>query len=189
MIEKICQRCKQVFMAKWSFQKYCGSKKDISTCSGKVQREQQLMAGRKWRKAHPEYNIEWRKRRSKEQIETERASARLFYHKNKIRQNKLNRERAWRIKASCIELLGGQCSICGYDKNIASLDFHHINNEEKEYDGEWKLKSFKDKIKRGIIRLLCANCHREIHHLGRTIPASEVRNETGKGRICPALTI
>lgn len=29
--------------------------------------------------------------------------------------------------------MGGCCSKCGYRDNIAALDFHHINPEEKDF--------------------------------------------------------
>lgn len=29
--------------------------------------------------------------------------------------------------------LGGKCQECGYNKNIAALEFHHINPDEKEF--------------------------------------------------------
>lgn len=32
-----------------------------------------------------------------------------------------------------IESRGGKCEVCGYDKNIAALEFHHINPDEKEF--------------------------------------------------------
>ena len=69
-------------------------------------------------------------------------------------------------KTKAIEYLGGKCEICGYDKNISALDFHHKNPEEKEisvsllYQYSWeRMKEELDKC-----QLLCANCHRELHY-------------------------
>lgn len=69
-------------------------------------------------------------------------------------------------KTKAIEYLGGKCEICGYDKNISALDFHHRNPEEKEisvsslYQYSWeRMKEELDKC-----QLLCANCHRELHY-------------------------
>jgi hypothetical protein len=28
---------------------------------------------------------------------------------------------------------GGECSICGYNKCVAALEFHHLNPSEKDF--------------------------------------------------------
>lgn len=61
------------------------------------------------------------------------------------------------------------CSICGYNKNGAALEWHHLNPKEKDDDpANYLNKSNKEgweeyqkEIKKCI--LVCANCHREIH--------------------------
>lgn len=69
-------------------------------------------------------------------------------------------------KQKCITYLGGKCSSCGYNKNIAAIDFHHIDSSTKENNIASLLKhsSFK-KLKKELDKcvLLCANCHREHH--------------------------
>ncbi len=71
-----------------------------------------------------------------------------------------------RRKSNLIKVCGGKCCICGYDKNQNALDFHHIDEKEKEYgiasngtchDLEKDLLEVKKCV------LVCANCHREIH--------------------------
>ena len=37
------------------------------------------------------------------------------------------------MKLQVIKLLGGKCSICGYDRCIDALEFHHENPQEKEF--------------------------------------------------------
>lgn len=71
-----------------------------------------------------------------------------------------------RLKEKLVEYKGGKCEICGYDKCIAALDFHHLNPNEKDYsicNGDYK--SF-EKVKKEVDKciLVCANCHREIHY-------------------------
>lgn len=63
---------------------------------------------------------------------------------------------------------GTSCTICGYNKNYAALDFHHVNPEEKEFSpakliyASYDLEEiFKELDK---CQLICANCHREIHN-------------------------
>ena len=70
-----------------------------------------------------------------------------------------------RLKERATYVLGGCCQICGYDKCIQALDFHHVNPEEKDKDfntntnRSWQ--ATRDEIQKCI--LLCANCHREVH--------------------------
>ncbi len=81
------------------------------------------------------------------------------------------KRKAKRLRDKTIELknlLGGKCSICGYDKCFYALDFHHTG-ENKEGNlatiikDASKQKALKE-IKKCI--LVCANCHRELHHKG-----------------------
>ncbi len=75
----------------------------------------------------------------------------------------------WRKKAR--EYLsiafGGKCTICGYDKTIAALDYHHINPDEKDFvlskamrNGSAWSKIVAEARKCTIV---CCRCHREIH--------------------------
>ena len=70
-----------------------------------------------------------------------------------------------RRKENLINLFGGKCSLCGYDKYIGSLEFHHINPQEKSYQVSsgncHKLEDDIAECKKCL--LVCANCHREIH--------------------------
>lgn len=58
-------------------------------------------------------------------------------HYNKTKQNPntvFNQTlRGYRRKIKLIELKGGKCESCGYDKNIAALDFHHIDPQSKSF--------------------------------------------------------
>ena len=69
------------------------------------------------------------------------------------------------MKLQAIKLLGGKCSICGYNKCVDALEFHHENPKNKEFKlgagntMEWK--DYKKEVSKCI--LLCSNCHKEIH--------------------------
>lgn len=77
-------------------------------------------------------------------------------------------ERALKRKLELIELKGGECEICGYNNNIAALDFHHINPEDKNFqlDSRHLSNTHIDKLKQEVDKciLVCATCHREIHN-------------------------
>lgn len=72
-----------------------------------------------------------------------------------------------RKKIYAIEQFGGKCQICGYNKCINALEFHHIDKEEKEEPPSyiimrWSWERVKKELEKCI--LVCANCHREIHY-------------------------
>ncbi len=69
-------------------------------------------------------------------------------------------------KFNLIKVCGNQCNICGYNRAISALEFHHINPEEKEYGLAsmgtcHQLEKDLEEVKKCI--LVCSNCHREIH--------------------------
>lgn len=78
-------------------------------------------------------------------------------------------------KEWAVQLLGGCCSSCGYNKNLAALEFHHTDPTIK--DPKWgtilnRSRTNIEKELRGCI-LLCSNCHHEHHnpHLFRSQPS------------------
>lgn len=76
-------------------------------------------------------------------------------------------------KASMIKILGGKCTICGYNRCSAALEAHHINPSKKEFILTGKYLQYAwsrvlSEIEKCI--LLCANCHREYHAGMITLP-------------------
>lgn len=76
-------------------------------------------------------------------------------------------KRRQKLKNMAVEYKGGKCFICGYDRCIAALEFHHINPDEKDFmiskDGytrSWE--NVKKELNKCVC--VCANCHREIHN-------------------------
>lgn len=69
-----------------------------------------------------------------------------------------------RKKELLVEYKGGKCQICGYDRCIQALDFHHLNPDEKDFSLSSSSKSL-DELKKEADKciLVCSNCHREIH--------------------------
>ena len=89
--------------------------------------------------------------------------------KNKVLQSyEAQQKRGLARKLDIIRAAGGRCAICGYDKNLAALVFHHIDAEAKDFKLDMrslsnrKLAPILDEISKCI--LLCANCHAEIHN-------------------------
>lgn len=72
-------------------------------------------------------------------------------------------KRRRKIKFLAIEYKGGKCQICGYNKYVGALDFHHLANKtfsigDKGYTRSWA--RVKEELDKCI--LVCSNCHREI---------------------------
>ena len=69
------------------------------------------------------------------------------------------------LKQMAVEYKGGKCSICGYDRSVEALEFHHIDPSQKTfgiaakgYTNGWdKMKAELDKCVP-----LCSNCHKEV---------------------------
>jgi hypothetical protein len=77
----------------------------------------------------------------------------------------ISKKRRDEFKKWCVELKGSRCIICGYNKCLRSLDFHHINESEKDYDISSNWKKSKEEIIKELDKciLLCKNCHGEVH--------------------------
>lgn len=69
-----------------------------------------------------------------------------------------------RYKQLLVDYKGGACQICGYNRCIQALDFHHIDPDTKSFSISGGTKSL-DKLKQEVDKciLVCSNCHREIH--------------------------
>ena len=74
-------------------------------------------------------------------------------------------EKRRKNKLMLIEYKGGKCEICGYNKCVDALEFHHVDPTEKEIPiGSGNIKSF-EKLKHEVDKciLVCSNCHKELH--------------------------
>jgi len=68
------------------------------------------------------------------------------------------------LLARAADYKGGVCVICGYDKCLASLVFHHEDPLSKDFSISEHMTSW-DAIVLELDKcvLVCANCHGEIH--------------------------
>lgn len=71
-----------------------------------------------------------------------------------------------KIKTLLVEYKGGQCEICGYNKCVRALEFHHLDSSKKDFGISEKgytrsLEKNKQEVDKCI--LVCSNCHSEIH--------------------------
>lgn len=76
-------------------------------------------------------------------------------------------------KQNLINVMGGKCCICGFDKYNSALEFHHVNSEDKDFGitqgtTTKAVEKQLDELRKCI--LVCANCHRGIHYNNLPIP-------------------
>lgn len=93
----------------------------------------------------------------------------ISYHanpavKNKYRQRQTRNRRKWLTDLKMES--GGKCKICGYDKCLDALDFHHLNPSIKDGGVNSMIRQAgiaKAKTEAEKCLLVCSNCHRELH--------------------------
>ena len=63
--------------------------------------------------------------------------------------------------------MGGRCTRCGYDRNLAALVWHHLEPADKKFSLDLRALSNRslDEVLREAAKctVLCANCHAETH--------------------------
>jgi transposase len=100
----------------------------------------------------------------------------ITYSDDEKKSRNYARTKTWRqkMKEKAVEYLGGKCIVCGYNKCVWALEFHHRDPNEKDFG-----ISQYDSLNWDVIRieldkcdLLCSNCHKEHHHniLNKSLP-------------------
>ena len=125
-----------------------------------------------WTPEQKKKAIERAERWQKENPEKKKAAA-ARYNKNnpeKLQEYRMRLADKW---VTFLKKLGyNSCAVCGYNKCWAALDFHHIDPATKEMGiSDWckshsLSKENKATAKAEVAKcvMLCANCHRELHH-------------------------
>lgn len=71
-------------------------------------------------------------------------------------------------KKALVELMGGECSLCGYRRNFTALELHHREPGKKRF--QLDLRSLSNRKWDEVLAearkctLLCSNCHAELHN-------------------------
>jgi hypothetical protein len=69
-----------------------------------------------------------------------------------------------KVRRILVEEAGGRCVVCGYDRSIVNLHFHHRDPTTKSFGiaaGHGKsLAAYREEAQKCV--LVCANCHGEI---------------------------
>ena len=82
-------------------------------------------------------------------------------------------------KQELVYIMGGQCVLCGYNKCIAALEFHHIDKNQKERQlSNGNCRSWEEDVEEvKKCALVCSNCHREIETFGLIVQTSFDENK------------
>jgi 5-methylcytosine-specific restriction endonuclease McrA len=101
------------------------------------------------------------------------------------RQYLLKAVQRWRerVRLMAVNYKGGCCQVCGYDRCVEALEFHHLDPTQKDFGISYKgytrsWEKVKDEADKCI--LLCANCHREAHAGMLQLPQVTVVEKLGE---------
>ncbi len=78
-----------------------------------------------------------------------------------------------KVKRILVEEAGGRCMLCGYDRCIAALEFHHREPSQKSFGLSRRgITRAIDKVRAEAAKcvLLCSNCHAEVEAGVATLP-------------------
>ena len=112
----------------------------------------------------------WKKRKDNRY----KVSKIIFHYECRDCTNKRRSESRLRNIAAWRDHYGRVCTVCGYDKCSAALDFHHTDPDKKTKMPTQLMGSChptnskpehiaRTKAELDTCKVVCANCHREIH--------------------------
>jgi hypothetical protein len=105
-----------------------------------------------------------------------------YYRCKQCRMERVARRRR-KLKQLLVAEAGGRCCICGYDRHLGALAFHHVDPQEKRLQISWNgitqsLDALRDEARKCV--LLCSNCHAAVEggvvQLAATVSAKARRH-------------
>ena len=68
-------------------------------------------------------------------------------------------------RTRAIRSLKTHCEICGYNKWLPCLEFHHVCPDERKFQlsqgGSYSHEAVEEELNKCVV--LCCNCHQEVH--------------------------
>jgi hypothetical protein len=109
------------------------------------------------------------------------------YRCKRCRSDAVARRRR-KVRAILVEEAGGRCCVCGYDRCMAALAFHHVDPASKTLEMNAKgvalaIETLPEEAKKCV--LLCANCHAEVENDVTALPATVPIGPVGPIHINP----
>jgi transposase len=118
-----------------------------------------------------------------------------YYRCKQCRAKAVVRRRR-KVKAILVTEAGGRCLVCGYDRYIGALGFHHLDPADKrheisKYGVTLSLEAARAEARKCV--LLCANCHAEVEagvtavplECPAALPVLEGSADCGPNRLFP----
>lgn len=93
-----------------------------------------------------------------------------YYRCKRCRMQRVMRRRR-KLKAILVADAGGSCCVCGYDRYVGALEFHHLDRTEKRAEISYaalSLETLREEARKCV--LVCSNCHAEIEAGVTTVP-------------------
>jgi transposase len=95
-----------------------------------------------------------------------------YYRCKRCRADGVARRRR-RLKAILVREAGGCCCVCGYDRYLGALQFHHLVPDQKRLEISrngvtLSLRALREEAKKCV--LVCSNCHAEIEGGVSSVP-------------------
>lgn len=95
-----------------------------------------------------------------------------YYRCKRCRGEAVVRRRR-KVKEMLVQEAGGCCCICGYDRHVSPLHFHHLDPEAKRMGLSARgIGHAIEKLRKEAAKcvLLCSNCHAEVEHGATQLP-------------------
>lgn len=94
-----------------------------------------------------------------------------YYRCRRCRSEAVERRRR-RLQEILVKEAGGRCCLCGYDRHVAALHFHHLEPSAKRMPVSaqgiaYALETLRAEAKKCV--LLCSNCHAEVENGAATV--------------------
>ncbi len=95
---------------------------------------------------------------------TEHVRERSRYYRCRLCRQEAVVRRRRKVKEILVREAGGGCRLCGYDRCMAALEFHHLERSAKEFGlarrGAHSIELLRVEASKCV--LLCSNCHAEV---------------------------
>ncbi len=106
-----------------------------------------------------------------------------YYRCKRCRSAAVARRRR-KVKTILVQEAGGACCLCGYDRNMRALHFHHLEPSQKRHEINAKgvaIALDKLRVEAQKCVLLCSNCHAEVEDGMASVPAAARHRAPSQG--------
>lgn len=91
-----------------------------------------------------------------------------------------------RLKLKAVAYKGGSCVLCGYNRYVGNLEFHHLYSNKDFSLSESGITRSWERVKKELDKcvMLCSNCHKEVHAgIAQLVERHTVNMKDGRVRV------